>query len=312
MNSTNIDNDVNEKEGDLKDKSYYNYYIYLIIGISIFFIIERFIINSLDSSNSFINLLQEGRDADFRIIYHYMDSGLINMYEDIGNLYLYFWYFLFFPFYLIPFEISVYIWDVLRLVSSIYIIKQFHKITDNRKDLIFFIIFNTIGFIGDSILNNTNWLVQFLLFESYLHLKKDNKLISGVFFTIATYKFTALIFPLVLLVVKKIKIKDLIYFYGPFFLICIPYVIFPSYFLDFFNNLSISREVFPFNVMNSFLKIFQSPHLLYLCLIALVIIVNMPNKKLQDRMRILLFILFVICLILVLIFISIGYVILTT
>ena len=81
----------------------------------------------------FPELIRESKDYDYRLLLKGMDNGLINFYDPITDYdwppyYLYFWFFLFFPMYLMPFEIGVYVWDILRLVMGIFIINEAPKI----------------------------------------------------------------------------------------------------------------------------------------------------------------------------------------
>ena len=87
-------------------------YIAIIIAISIVLIVERILfyfidINSLPDS-SLLKIIIIGRDADYHLIHGMMVDGIANMY--VNNMpYLYFWYFIFFPVYILPIEIGVYI-----------------------------------------------------------------------------------------------------------------------------------------------------------------------------------------------------------
>ncbi len=93
------------------------------------------------------------RDIDFKILIEGMDNGLINFYDPISisdwpPYYLYFWYFLFFPIYIMPFNISigVYIWDALRLILTIIVVRKAPTIFKSKKDLLIFYIFVSIGY----------------------------------------------------------------------------------------------------------------------------------------------------------------------
>ena len=170
-----------------------------------------------------------------------MDNGLIDYYNasSIGGFrayYLYYWYFLFFPIYILPLEIGVYVWDALRLITAIYVAKNVNKLTDNSTDKVIFFLITGIGFFADMYLNNTNWLIQIFLFQSYVALKNDKKWLSGLLFTLATYKIIVIVFPFILLIVKKIKLRNIAFFFIPFAFICIPYYIFPDYFLSMVYN----------------------------------------------------------------------------
>ena len=152
-------------------KLYFKISILIIVIISIVLTIFRvtfYFIAESTPENSFLYIMIKNRDLNFRTIYNLMDNGLFNYYKEHPliekkALYLYFWYFLFYPFHVIPFEISIYIWDLLRLISTIYIISNIKKITEDEKDILFFYLFCIIGYFADMYLNNTNWLIQLLL-----------------------------------------------------------------------------------------------------------------------------------------------------
>ena len=103
-----------EQTGELKEKEIpiHLYYILGLIGITITFIIFRIILYfySIDP------YIDRNKDVDFIILIEGMKNGLINFYDPIERAewppyYLYFWYFLFFPIFLMPSEIGIYIWD---------------------------------------------------------------------------------------------------------------------------------------------------------------------------------------------------------
>ena len=268
------------------------YYIYGIIIGTIVLIILR-IIFYFDPSSRFAEL----RDVDYRTLYDLMDGGLPNYYNQvsIGNfrgIYLYYWYFMFYPFYLMPINIGVYIWDALRLVSSIYVAKQIYKITENKKDLVAFFILSGVGFFADAYLNNTNWLLGLLLFLSYSELEKDRKWIAGILFAIAMYKINIIAFPIILLIVQKIKFKDIIYFIVPLAILCIPYVIFPEYFIQMFHNWTFIENTGA-DQISLFMRIyliswqaFQTAQLMFMSLLVLYFLINVKDEKWRDRLRI--------------------------
>ena len=111
--------------------------VYLLIFITVFLFIARIVVN-------FIELplfLDESKDVDFRILLLGLKNGLVNFYDPVNvpegvpdwpPYYLYFWYFIFYPMGLIPFEISVVIWDLLRLVISSYLVLIGFNIIKNR------------------------------------------------------------------------------------------------------------------------------------------------------------------------------------
>ncbi len=217
--------------------------VYLLISMTIFLIITRIIVNLID-----LPLFLDGsRDVDFRILLLGLKNGLIDFYDPIivpegvpdwPPYYLYFWYFIFYPMGFIPFEIGVYIWDILRLVLSSYIVLKGFKIIKNRTNLLWFYFTIAVGFLIDGWYNNCNFLIIFFLLISYTSLEKDKMWVSGIFFAISTIKINSVLFILVLLLIKKIKFKDLIYYIIPFFVLCLPYIIFPDYLFQMLNNWS--------------------------------------------------------------------------
>ena len=88
--------------------------------------------------------------------------------------YLYFSYFIFFPIYIFPSYIGVYINDALRLITVIYIAKNMHKLTEDKNDQLLFYLLSIIGYLADGTLNNNNWFILLLLFESMVQLKREN------------------------------------------------------------------------------------------------------------------------------------------
>lgn len=217
--------------------------VYLLISITIFLILARIVVNLID-----LPLFLDGsRDIDFRILLLGLKNGLLNFYDQITlpegvpdwpPYYLYFWYFIFYPMGLIPFEIGVYAWDILRLVISSYIVLKAFKIIKNRTNLLWFYFTIAVGFFIDGWYNNCNFLIIFFLLMSYTSMEKDKMWVSGIFFALSTIKINSVLFIIVLLLVKKIKFKDLIYYIIPFFILCLPYIIFPDYLFQMLNNWS--------------------------------------------------------------------------
>ena len=298
-----------------EDKPFLKLFLFAIIIFTLFFILLRimkhFILDSSSPANLFTIILK-GKDVDFLILRNWMKNGIYEFYKpppgyNTGNLYLYHWYFIFYPFYIIDKNVSLYIWDGLRLASTIFISKKIYELTTDKRDLFIFFIFSAIGYFADCYLNNTNWLIQILLFESYFQLKNEKKILSGILFTIATYKIIALVFPFVLLISKKIKSKELIYYFCPFVFLCIPYVVNISYFIEMYSNWTYS----PISDLNLFLriifsalKLFEPAQLMFVCLIVLILIININFKdsKSKNRFIIILFIFLLLLLIMFLIF----------
>ena len=263
------------------------YFIYLFIIITIAFIILRILLNLFLISD----WIQKTKDIDFYILIEGMDNGLVNFYNTTGithwpPYYLYFWYFIFYPIYILNYNtiIAVYIWDVLRLFLTIIVIKESPKVFKDKKDLLIFYILSLVGFFIDAYYNNVNFLILFLLFYSYIYFERDKKWIAGILFTLASFKITALLYLPVLLIARKIKWKDLLYYLVPFFIICIPYLIFPNYFLQMLNNwLYSDDEIQGLLILDSIMwKALQPSHLMFIGLLLLIFFANL-NK--EDRKK---------------------------
>ncbi|MHA2390762.1 MAG: glycosyltransferase family 87 protein [Promethearchaeota archaeon] len=277
-----------EKEYLIQD-----YVIFILYFITLIFIILRIISYFSEISPWFIAT----KDIDFKILLEGMDNGLINFYDPVAisdwpPYYLYFWYFLYFPIYIIPAEgiIGVYVWDVLRLILSIIIIRESFKVFKNKKDLIIFYIFGIVGYSIDAYYNNVNFLIAFLLFYSFLYLERDRKWIAGIFFALSTFKITAITFLPVLLIARKVKLKDLIYFLLPLAIICIPYMIFPEYFLQMVTNWGYSDvEIKGILFIDSIIwKALQPSHLMFIGLLLIIFLENIKNEKRKNLYRIVL------------------------
>ncbi len=271
------------------------YFISFFIIITIIQIIIR--IFFLDISE----WVSETKDIDFKIFIEGMDNGLINFYNDVSisdwpPYYLYFWYFLFSPIYLPIYLnpsnliIMIYIWDILRLILCIYVIKEAPKFFKNKKDLLIFYIFATIAYTIDAYYNNVNFIIVFLLFNSYRFLEEDKKWLSGIFFALATFKITAVLFLPVILIIKKIKWKEIFYFLIPLIILCIPYLIFPDYFFQMIENWGHrDEEINGIFFFDSFMwKAVQPSHLMFIGLLAIIIIENIKIEKRKNYIRILL------------------------
>ena len=237
------------------------------------------------------------KDIDFKILIEGMDNGLIDFYDPISisdwpPYYLYFWYFLFFPIYIMPFNVSigVYIWDALRLILTIMVVRKAPTIFRSKKDLLIFYIFGSIGYTIDAYYNNVNFIIVFLLFFSFYFLERDNYWKAGFLFTLATFKITAIVFLPVLLIIKKLKWKDLKYFLIPFLLICIPYIIFPDYLFQMVKNWGNSdAEIKGIFFFDSVLwKALQPSHLMFIGLLLIIFIENIKDDKTKKLMRIIL------------------------
>jgi len=278
----------NEKEYPI-----HKYFIFIFVAITISFIILRVILYFFEISP----WIEETKDVDFKILLEGMENGLIDFYDPITTsdwppYYLYFWYYLFFYIFIIPTEglIGVYVWDVLRLILIILVIKESPKVFKNKKDLLIFYIFGTVGYSIDAYYNNVNFLIVFLLFYSFVYLEKDKKWIAGILFTLASFKITAILFVPVLLIVRKIKFKDLIYYLIPFAIICIPYMIFPEYFFQMVTNWGHSdAEIQGILIIDSIIwKALQPSHLMFIALLLIIFLENIKTEERKNLYRIIL------------------------
>jgi len=283
--------DVQNKTAQKQKSSIYLYFIYMFTIITFILIILRILLYYFEISE----WIQETKDIDFKILVAGMDNTLLHFYDpvvisDWPPYYLYFWYFIFYPVYIIPFNtiIGVYVWDILRLILTILILRESPKIFKNRKDLLIFYIFSTIGYSIDAYYNNVNFLIAFFLFYSFVFLEKDKKWISGILFTLSTFKITALLFLPILLMVRKIKWKDLFYYLVPFAVICIPYLIFPTFFLQMLNNwLHSDAGIHGIFVFDSIMwKALQPSHLMFIGLLLIIFLENLKNDDRKNLYRI--------------------------
>ena len=280
-----------------KRKSYFMIYLIIIILITLILIALRIIFYNFQEESSgsfFIDLLLRNRDLNFKTNYDLMNNGFIQYYEEnpLTNekaIYLYFWYFIFYPFYSLPLEVSVYIWDLLRFISTIYIAIKLKNLIKTKRDLLYFLLFSGIGYFADMYLNNTNWLIQLLVYGSYIQLEKDKKVFSGILFTLAAFKITLILIPFIFILIKKIKWKDLIYYLLPLILICLPYIIFPGYFLSMISNWYSSAEASTsLQMLNFFLiiwRLIQPAQLMFVSILVVILILNIKNEKKRYRIK---------------------------
>jgi hypothetical protein len=269
------------------------YVIYILATVTISFIILRIFLYFFDISP----WIKETKDIDFMILLEGMDNGLVNFYDDVSisdwpPYYLYFWYFLFFPVKIIPPDglISVYVWDVLRFGLTILIIRKSPKMFKNEKDLLIFYILGIVGYTIDAYYNNVNFLIAFLLFYSFVYLERDQKWVSGILFTLATFKITAIVFIPVLLLARKIKWKDLVYFLVPFGIIFVPYMIFPDYLFQMITNWGYSDAgIQGILIIDSIIwKALQPSHLMFIGLLLIIFMENIRNEERKNLYRIIL------------------------
>lgn len=278
---------------DEKEYPIHKYVIYIISLISISYLILRILLYYFD----ILPWIKETKDIDFKILIEGMDNGLINFYDDVAiskwpPYYLYFWYFLFFPVYIIPIDglIGVYVWDALRLILTIVVVNKSAKVFKQKKNLLIFYIFSIVGYSIDAYYNNVNFLIVFFLFYSFIYIGKDKMWIAGILFTLSTFKITAILFLPILLLSKKIKVRDLIYFIIPFVLICIPYIIFPDYLFQMTSNwLYSDTEVQGLLIIESiFWKALQPSHLMFIALLVIIYLESINIEKKRNVYRLIL------------------------
>ena len=270
-----------------------NKFIFLVIIITIFLIITRIIFNIFE----FPEVLEILRDVDYYMRLEEVNNGLFEFYnpdKDFPAVYLYYWYFMFLPMSVIPTEIGLYIWDGLRLISTIYVMKNVPKITDNQRDLFIFYGGTLFGYFLDGYFNNCNFIIQLLLLESYFSWEKEKKWIAGILFTLALYKINVIIYLPILGLIKKLRVKDLIYYLLPIGLLSIVYIIFPNFFLQMITNWMNfeGQEPVVFTPF-SFIIIFnlitwqalQPAQLMYFCLIIIIISEYFQDIKKRNRFR---------------------------
>ena len=274
--------------------------VYLLIFTTLVLFIARSVLNFIDIPS----FLYNSRDIDFRILLLGIDRPLLNFYDpvfvpegvpDWPPYYLYFWYFIFYPMGLMPFDISVVIWDMLRLVISSYLVLKGFKIIKIRLNLLWFYLTIFIGFIIDGWYNNCNFLIMFFLLMSYTSLEKDKMWLSGIFFALSTIKINSVLFLPVLLITRKIKLKDSIYYIVPFTILCLPYVIFPDFL--FFPMLANWGDSTPGVQGLTFLdpiiwKAIQPSHLMFLGFIFVIIFEFLEQYKRGHQIRTIIYLIF--------------------
>ena len=271
----------------------HKYFIYLFIVISVSFIVLRIFLFFFEISP----WIQDTKDIDFKILLEGMKNGLVNFYDPITisgwpPYYLYFWYFLFFPIYSIStnYLVGVLVWDALRLILTVLVVRESSKVFKNKKDLLIFYIFGIVGYSIDAYYNNVNFLIVFFLFYSFVFFERDKKWISGILFTLATFKITAILFLPVLLITRKIKLKDLIYFLIPFAIMFIPYLVFPEYLLQMITNWGHSdAEIQGILIIDSIIwKALQPSHLMFIGLLLIIFLENIKKEKRRNQYRLIL------------------------
>jgi hypothetical protein len=188
---------------------------------------------------------------------------------------------------LIPFEVGVYIWDILRLIASSYIVLKGFKIIKNRTNLLLFYFTMAVGFFIDGWYNNCNFLIIFFLLISYTSLEKDKMWLSGIFFALSMIKINSILFIPVLLIAKKIKVKDLLYYVLPIILLCLPYIILPDYFLQMLNNwTNTTPGIQGLTFLDPIIwKAVQPSHLMFLGFMFIIIFESLEKYKKRDQIR---------------------------
>ncbi len=273
---------MNDLMNEESEYPFHQMFICILITVTITLITFRILFSLFE----FPQIIETAKDYDYNLLIRGMDNGLVNFYDPVEGsdwppYYLYFWYFLFYPMYLLPVEIGVVIWDLLRLIIGIFIADEAPKIFKRQTDLFIFYVLSSISYGLDAFYNNCNFLITFFLFLSYHSLEHDRKWLSGICFVLATFKINSIIFLPLLVITKKISIKDLKYYLIPFFLMCIPYIIFPNYFMQMLGNWLYSDEyVKGITIYDSiFWKALQPSHLMTISLFILIFIENLNSDK---------------------------------
>ncbi|TFF87997.1 MAG: DUF2029 domain-containing protein [Promethearchaeota archaeon] len=293
---------------DTKRRSMRISFIFVILGLTLIFIILRILIYFFD----FPFLFELSKDIDFELLYKGNLQGLVNFYNDVTisgwfqpfpPYYLYFFYFLFLPMNLMPMEVGFYVWDILRFLLVSYVFWKIPEVFQNKIDIFIFYLMSTLSYFFDGYFNNVNFLILFLLFLSYTYYER-NKWISGVLFALATFKINSILFLPLLLMIRKIKIKDIIYYLIPFFLICIPYIIFPNYLVQMLDNWAYSSFEIP-AVDSVFLELLlkgfsfiwravQVSQFMFIGLLMLILLENIKKDSIRKILRVLIIIILTI------------------
>jgi hypothetical protein len=266
--------------------------VFLLTASTIVLIISRILILSFQ----FPPIIEATRDVDFTILLRQLKNGLFDFYKtvplpegvpDWPPYYLYFWYFIFFPFGLLDPLISMLIWDILRLATTAYVAYKALNMITYRIDLLAFYLFIYLGFLLDAWYNNCNFLLMFFLYLSYTFLEKDKKWASGIFFALSTVKINSILFLPALLIVKKIKLKEVVYYLIPFGILFLPYVIFPDFLLQMLSNWANSTPgIQGITPLDSILwKAVQPSHFLFLSIILMTILEGIIKEKRHKQVR---------------------------
>lgn len=290
-----------------KNRNIYLVYISSIILISVIYILFRIYFYFYQNS-----LIYDLRDSDYLMLYEFQLDGLSNYYKypcfsGLYNLYLYYFYFISYPFFLIPPNIGVYIWDICRIIVTIYIARKILEMNDNPADLLVFFILSFLGYQADFYMNNSNWFIYLFLYLSYFYLNKENKIASGIFFALAMYKINAIFYLFVMLLVKKIKFKDLVYYIFPFALLCIPFFINPDYFFQWLSNtlgIKESGAISIWNILMRLMFLVESAQYLFFSFLMLLYLTHTKHQEWKRWTRMIVPIFFTISHILYLIYVN--------
>ena len=290
-----------------KNRNIYLVYIGSVILISVIYILFRIYFYFFQNS-----IIYDLRDSDYLILYELHLNGLVDYYKDVSfagfpQFYLYYWYFISYPFFLLPPMIGVYIWDIFRIIITIYIARKILEINEKTEDLIIFFILSFLGYQADFYMNNSNWIIYFFLYLSYIYLNKDNKIVSGIFFALALYKINAVLFLFIMLLVRKIKFKEIIYYIIPFILLCIPFLIYPPYFLEWLNNVLGFREHEVSNLWTILFRIMfliESAQYLFISYLMMIYLTDTKHQEWKKWTRLILPIIFTTTHILYLIYVN--------
>jgi len=278
-----------------------NKVVLLLIGTSVFMILFRIFLPFLN----FSYLITYSKDIDFHILYEGFQNGLIDFYKpiDFENLpegvpnwppyYLYYWYFIFFPVAILPPEIGLYVWDILRIIFTCIVVAEAPKMFKNKNDRFMFYLLLFIGYLIDVWYNNTNFLILFFMFLSYRYLEKEKFWISGIFFMLSMYKVNSLLFLPVILLTRKVKLKQIYYYLVPLLIAFIPYFIFPDYLTQMLQNWAYEDEfIKALTPIEGILwKALQPSHLVYYGFLYVVFIEGLKEGKNKNRIRIIVLVL---------------------
>ncbi|MFO7795385.1 MAG: hypothetical protein ACQERB_17480 [Promethearchaeati archaeon] len=276
------------KTKDISQKRIDSKYINLVIIIILLITISVIIFRNLYIIFDFPTFLEYYTSEDFYILSEAQQEGLFNYYNTASKsrmpLYLYYWYFIFFPFGIIPPYISIYFWEILRTGLSIFIVKNIYTISRDRNNFFVFLIPFIFGYIFDTILGNSNFLILFFLYLSYKYLDNSNFKnriwIAGFFFGLACFKIYVIGMIPILLLTKKLDLKQLPKFISPFLLFLIPYILFPNYLFEFIGGaFGVASPDIVSKVFSCYLTFFQPAPFLIFSFGFLIILEYISKKK---------------------------------